>query len=247
MMNHFHWMVLDNVPSKDFDVYISGAGTYNSPEKSYEEVEIPGRNGTVFLYTDNYKNVEVTYKAWIAKVDDPDYVSLNYRALRSFLMSRKGYFRIEDTYHPDEIRFGVYNNAIETEMLDSLDAAQFDLVFSCKPQRYLKKYYDYSVDCTASSTPFYNDTYFNAYPLLRVYGTGTFTINGTSIKINSANSYTDIDCELQEAYKNTLATNCNGNITLTNGKFPFLKPGDNSIVRGSGITRIVMTPRLFML
>ena len=93
---------------------------------------------------------------------------------------------------------------------------------------------------------FRNDTYFNAKPLLRVYGTGSFTINGITVQINSASSYTDFDCELQEAYKNTLATNCNGNITLTNAQFPYLKPGNNQITF-SGISSIIMYPRTYML
>ena len=246
MISHFHWLVMDGKPSKDFDVYTSGAGTYLSPERSFEEVEVPGRNGAIFLYEDSYKNVDITYEAWIAKIDSPKEVDRKFRLLRSFLLSRNGYFRLEDTYHPDEIRFASYNEAFEPEVMDSLDAVTFDLKFSCKPQRFLKKFYDIPIEITKSGVVFNNDTYFIAKPLLRVYGTGTFSIGGISVRINSANSYTDIDCDLMEAYKNTLATNCNNNITLTNAQFPYLAPGENTITF-SGITKIELYPRLFML
>jgi phage-related protein len=239
-------MTIDGKSSKDFCMYISGGGTYLSPEKKYDTVDIPGRNGTLFLYTDAYNNVEVTYEAFIAKNEGEREVDVNLRNLRSFLLSRNGYFRIEDTYHPDEYRIGVYNQAIEPEMLDSLEAAQFTLTFSCKPQRFLKKYDQFPVVISTSGTVFNNETYFIAKPLIRAYGTGWFQIGSKRITINSANSYTDIDCELQEAYKDTLATNCNGNITLTNSEFPYLSPGDNTITF-SGITTLEMYPRMFML
>ena len=241
-----HYLVIDGKSSKDFDMYISGGGTYSSPEKAYEEVEIPGRNGTIFLYNGNFKNSEVTYECFIAKVDGADDVDKHFRALRSYLLSREGYVRIEDTYHPDEIRFGTYNEAIEPDVHETLTAIQFTLTFSCRPQRFVKKFYDIPISYSTSGQVFRNDTYFNAKPLLRVYGTGSFTINGITVQINSASSYTDFDCELQEAYKNTLATNCNGNITLTNAQFPYLKPGDNQITF-SGISSIIMYPRTYML
>ena len=83
-------------------------------------------------------------------------------------------------------------------------------------------------------------------PLIRAYGTGSFSIGGVAIQITSANGYTDIDCDLQEAYKDTLATNCNANIVLTNGVFPTLKSGSNAITL-SGITKLIITPRWWVL
>lgn len=246
MIDIKHHMVIDGKSSKDFDMYISGGGTYSSPEKSYEEVDVPGRNGVIFLYDGNYKNVDVTYNCFIAKVDGEMDVDMHFRDLRSYLMSREGYVRIEDTYHPGEIRFGTYNEAIEPDVHETLTAIQFTLTFSCKPQRFIKKFYDQGISYTSSGQVFRNDTYFNAKPLIRAYGTGNLTVNGTTVRINSANSYTDIDCDLQEAYKDTLATNCNGNITLNNAQFPYLKPGDNSIAF-SGISSLVMYPRTYML
>ena len=241
-----HFMTIDGKSSKDFNMYISGGGTYSSPERIFDEVTVPGRNGSIFLYNGTYKNVEVEYEAFIAKNEGEREVDVNFRNLRSFLLSRDGYFRIEDTYHPDEYRLGTYNDAIEPEMLQSLEAAQFTLTFSCKPQRFLKKYDEVPIEITTSGTVFNNETYFIAKPLIRAYGTGWFQIGSVRVTINSANSYTDFDCELQEAYKDTLATNCNGNVTLTNAAFPYLIPGENTITF-SGISKLELYPKMFML
>lgn len=246
MINHVHWLVIDGKPSKDFDVYTSGDGTYLSPERSFEEVEVPGRNGVIYLYDDSYKNVDVTYDAWIAKIDCAKEVDRKFRLLRSYLLSKTGYFRLEDTYHPDEIRFASYIDSFDPDVHPSLEALSFTLSFSCKPQRFLKKFYDIPIEITKSGAVFNNDTYFVAKPLIRAYGTGSFTIGSVTVTINSANSYTDIDCDLQEAYKDNLSNNCNGKITLTNAQFPYLVPGENTITF-SGITKIELYPRLFML
>lgn len=246
MNEHFHYLIVDGKSSRDFNAYLTGAGTFSSPEKSYDEVEIPGKNGKIFLDNGSFKNIEVTYDGWIAKPEDPDYVYTHFRDMKNFLLSRKGYVRIEDTYHPDEFRFGTFLTSFDPDVLYEFQGVVFSLKFNCKPQRYLKKFYDYSITYNTTNKTFINDTYFDAKPLLRVYGTGTFAINGVSVRITSANSYTDIDCELQEAYKNTLATNCNGSIVLMNGKFPVLSPGNNTITF-NGITSIVMYPRLYVI
>ncbi len=240
------YIIIDKKPSRDFNVYISGGGTYTSPGKLFEEVNVPGRNGSIFLYEGAYKNVDISYKGFIGKVDGEDEVELYYKTFRSFLMSRNGYVRIEDTYHPDEIIFGTYNDDIKPKVHSTLQAVEFELKFSCKPQRFIKKYYDTAIEYTTSGSTFYNDTFFDAKPLIRAYGTGWFQINDVKITINSANSYTDFDCDLQEAYKDTFATNCNGNITITNALFPYLAPGLNTITF-SGITKIELYPRLFTL
>ena len=83
---------------------------------------------------------------------------------------------------------------------------------------------------------------FEAKPLLRVYGTGSVGIGSETLTITSANQYTDIDCDLQDAFKGT--TNCNGNIRLSSGSFPVLKPGYTGVTL-SGVSRVEIIPRWF--
>ena len=116
------------------------------------------------------------------------------------------------------------------------------LTFDCMPQRWLLSG-DAQQTFTSNGT-IYNPTLYTAKPLIRAYGTGSMTINGTTVQITSANQYTDIDCELMDAFKGS--TNCNGNIVLTNGKFPTLAPGMNNITK-SGITSLVITPKWWTL
>ena len=234
-----NWITFNNKSLKDFGVFISGSGTYNAAERDVEMIEIPGRNGTLTQDNGRYKNISLSYPAFII-----DNFEANTEGLRNLLLSQRGYVRLEDTYHPKEFRLARFNGEFNVDPIDDLFAGEFTLEFDCYPQRFLKDG-EQTVEITAATT-IVNQYMTEAKPLIRAYGTGSFSIGGVNIQITTANSYTDIDCELQEAYKDTLATNCNGNIVLTNGKFPVLASGDNAITI-SGLSKLVITPRWWVL
>ena len=98
---------------------------------------------------------------------------------------------------------------------------------------------DGEITLTYGVHPYYNPTPFESKPLIKVTGTGTLTVNGVQIAISA--TPTTIDCELMEAYNGT--TSRNSDIVLTPNKFPVLKPGNNTITLGSGITKLEITPR----
>lgn len=130
MRNYF---TLNGVDSRDFGVYINGQGTYSAPEKDYTFYQIPGRSGDIIGSENRLMNIEITYHAFIyADFDN------NMAAFRSFLLSLDGYQRLEDSYHPDEFRMACYTGPFDPAVTVVNDAGEFDIVFNCKPQRYLK-------------------------------------------------------------------------------------------------------------
>ena len=106
-----NYLIIDGVSSVSFGVFISGKGAFTSPAKKYEEVEIPGRNGKLLMNNDPiFDNVDVSYESF-AYEEDPEHFypkvdnNLDYEtfyrtlsdklgALRAFLGSRNGYFRL---------------------------------------------------------------------------------------------------------------------------------------------------------
>lgn len=229
-----NYFVYDNKSSRDFNIVIEEAGTFRAAERDYDSVEVPGRNGELTLDNGRYRNVNLTYKCGIG-YDFTDNIDDFFR----WLMSHTGYHRLEDSYQTDVYRMARVKSAPSPNLFPRYQGGRFDVVFDCKPQRYLKNG-ETAQTFSGSSNTISNPTRYEALPLIRAYGTGTLVIGSVTITINSANSYTDIDCDVQDAYKG--ATNCNGNITLNSGKFPVLKPGSNGISL-SGISRIELTPR----
>ena len=237
-MRRYDYLVYGGVDTRAYKIGIWGNQLAKAPERDQEFVKIPGRDGDLILDNGRYNNITVSYKAYIIE----DYNN-NMRDLRNALMSKRGYMRLQDTINPEEYRMA---KAIpfNIDEYGVLRAAEFTMQFICKPQRFLVDG-DNEIEVTAA-TSLLNQYEETAKPLIRAYGTGSFSIGGVSVQITSASDYTDIDCELQEAYKDTLATNCNGNIVLTDGKFPVLKHGENAITL-NGITKLEIIPRWWIL
>lgn len=232
-----NFIVFNGKKLKDYGVFISGEAVFNAPNRSTTSVTVPGRNGALTLDNGRYENITLKYPAFIVR-SFKDRVA----ELRNFVLTQSGYQRLEDTYHPDEYRLARWSTDFSVKPDEELLAGEFDLTFDCYPQRFLKSG-ENAIEIT-SATTIINEQMTTALPLIRAYGTGTFTINGVTVQITSASSYTDIDCDLQECFKDTLATNCNGNVVLTT--FPELTPGENTISM-SGITKLEITPRWWRL
>lgn len=83
-----------------------------------------------------------------------------------------------------------------------------------------------------------------AKPLIRVYGKGIVQIGKQTIEILKApTEYIDIDCDIQDCFEGTV--NRNSYVSLTD--FPVLGPGSNGITLGTGITKVEITPRWWIL
>lgn len=235
MRNYF---TIGSKASTDFGVYISGQGTFDAAGRAYNMIAVPGRNGDLVGPEKRFLNGTLTYPAFIYSN-----FSKNIEDFRNFLLSLFGYHDLVDTYHPNEIRKVLFAGPFIANVETKNDAGSFDLSFNCKPQRFLSSG-NTPVTLTGSGS-ITNPTLFPSQPLLRVYGTGTLGIGSHSITINQADVYTDIDCEMMDAYKGTDSKN--GSIELSGYNFPVLEPGANTITFGAGITQVDITPRWFVL
>lgn len=234
-MNYFKYA---GVSSLTHGILIDSHGSYNTPERDYESIEIPGRNGELTIDHGRYKNVDVTYKCGIG-VGFHEHIN----DFKAWLMSQIGYQRLEDSYNPDYYRMARVKSAPNPDVFLKGIAGTFDVVFDCKPQRFLKS--GETTQTFTSGGSITNPTRYTALPLVRVYGTGTVRIGAVTIVINSASSYTDIDCEIQDAFRG--AVNCNGNITLSSGGFFTLVPGYNYVSVSGSISQVIITPRWWTL
>lgn len=233
-----NWLSYDGKSSKDFGVYISGLNTFGAAERDQESISVAGRNGDLTIDNGRFRNVVVSYPAFIYR----DFES-NVAAFRNHLLSRTSYKRLEDTYHPDEFRLAKFTGSFDADVINTLNAGEFNITFDCYPQRFLKSGEISHAFNTAGSIR--NDYEQTALPLVRVYGDGAVTINGITITISGSDTYTDIDCDIQEAYKDTLNVSKNNTITLNDGEFFSLSSGDNTVTFTT--TRVDIVPRWWQL
>ncbi len=236
-----HYLTYAGKPSTDFNVVISGAGTFDAPERDKKSISIPGRNGDLTLDNGRYLNAKVEYPAYIAKN-----FKTNIEGLRNFLLSRSGYNRLEDTYHPDEYRMARYNGGISAGSTKGMHAGNFKLTFDCMPQRFLKSGEEYIN--VYDGGVIRNPEIMTALPLIKITtgesGTHKIGVGDVEVACTKHSSTIYIDCELQEAYDSAYI-NMNSYITLTNRVFPVLPEGDTGISL-TGCTAQIM-PRWWRL
>lgn len=229
-----NYLTFDGVDSRAFGLYISGTGTFNSPEREYQNISIPGRDGDLLGVSTRLRNVGLSYPAFI-------YTGARQQlaALRGFLLSHVGYFRLVDSYNPEEYRLAVYKGPLEADPTPVLDAMQFDLVFECKPQRYL--IVGETAQSITSGDTLTNPSPFTARPLIRVHGAGSLMVGADVVTVAANNySYIDIDAEMMDCYSG--ADNCNALVTFAENDFPTLPAGQTGITY-SGFSAVEVTPR----
>ena len=178
----FNGLRFGNVNSLDYGIYITGEAVYNAPERDVEMVEIAGRNGDLPVDKGRWKNIEVTYTAGTFGDDQTDF-STKVRNFRNALTSQLGYVRLSDTYNDNEYRLGVFKSVFEVDAVSRKRAGEFQIVFDCKPQRFLMSG-EASQDIT-SGQDLYNSTGYDAQPLLMVEGYGTVNVGNYDIDIQN--------------------------------------------------------------
>lgn len=174
-------LTFDGESSADYGVYITAQAVFNAPEREVEMITIPGRNGSYALDKGRFENITVTYPAGIFADTDEDF-SEAISDFRNWLCSRQGYVRLEDDYNPNEYRLAIYKSGLEVE-LAQLKAGEFNIVFECKPQRFLTSG-ESEITVTSGDT-ISNPTYFEAGPLLEIEGYGTIEFNGYEIELTN--------------------------------------------------------------
>lgn len=166
-----HKIIFGEIDSSDYGIYISGEGTFNAPERDTEVIHIPGRDGAFILDNNNFKNIEVAYRAFNFEDSYSDFEQA-IEDFRNALSSLKGYQRLIDTYHPDEYRMAAFIGGLDVKpVLYNDKASEFDIVFECKPQRFLTS--GETPQQISSGGSVTNPTRFDAHPLLKFNSDGT--------------------------------------------------------------------------
>lgn len=172
-------LIFDGESSRNYGVYITGEAVYNAPERDVEMVSIPGRNGAFALDNGRFENIEVSYPAGIFADNETDFAEA-ISDFRNFLCSRKGYVRLTDEYNPGEYRMAIYKSGLEVDPAQ-LKAGEFEIVFDCKPQRFLTS--GETARAVVDGQTLTNPTLFPASPLIKCKGYGGISFGGDTITI----------------------------------------------------------------
>ena len=233
----------DGIGSATYGVYAFPTDSMqNAPARQYNAVTVPGRSGLLLMDSGRYENVTRTYGVVI-----PENADSNLPGLRAVLASRVGYCRLTDTFDTDHYFMAVYREDFQpTYDWRSGEMGKAEITFECKPQRFLISGETEITKTSSGSVS--NPTRFPSKPLLVVTTTrssaSVLGVGSTNITL-TRQGVTYIDCEIGRAYNG--ATSYDDKVALSTIDFPSLAPGSNGISLGTGISKVVITPRWWEL
>lgn len=235
-------ITFNNITSSSLGVEVETFPDYVAPEKEYQVTHVPGRNGDLVVDTKTFQNVPRPYEVSVATRNSETFTQ-KMNAIAEWLHSASGYARLEDTYEPDYYRMAYYSESVSFENLFN-EAGKATLNFICKPQRYLKSG-ETPVTFTEEGT-IQNGTRFSSSPVLKVttdntQGSVSIGNHTIAIKAGAGTDQITIDCELQDAWSGI--TNKNSFIILTDGEFPVIDPGTQTVTFDGGVQSVEVIPR----
>ena len=151
---------------------------------------------------------------------------------------KTGYQVLMDDYDTDHFRMAYFKDSFDVENRYTR-AGKFDVTFHCRPERFLIS--GNTEVAVSSGNSIFNPTGFNAKPLIHITGSGsgTLTVNGTTMSFTGITDYLNIDCERMDVYR--LPSENKNN--LMTGSFPVLASGDNIVSFTGGISTVTITPK----
>ena len=229
---------LDGVDATSAGIHLQKPIVFSEAVPNIESKTIPGRNGALIFNTGSYKNRSGAASCFCLQEDVETAISSAGR----FLMSKKGYRRLETSDDPNHYWMARVENSPQIEMrLRAL--APFEIEFDCKPQRFVKSGENAVVfSANGSLSNQYGQI---ALPLITLYGQGegTLTIGGCVVEVKNMDGVLYLDSDTQNAYNN----NGNQNMNINAPTFPTLPDGETQIAFSGGIERIEIVPRWWEL
>ena len=240
-------IVYDGESSADFGMVVAEAPVFEQPTRKMTVYQVPGRSGDIVFPQDAWNDVQRKYKIWVA---EDSYLDLptKVRAFTSWLNSKTGYLRLEDSFEPDVFRLAYYTGG-DYVTNDLMQYGETTLTFTCRPERFLKAG-ESVIDVSGSGTyalDLYNPTRFESKPLIKIFGSGKVIVGlGTyTMNVNITSSYITLDSDTMNASKSSI--NMNENVS---GKYIKIPSGSSQlqIMNDGGYwSQIQITPRYFTI
>ena len=257
MSSQFHeYFTYDSLKSCDYGVWISGENTFVAPERDVEIIEVPGRNGTLSIDNGRWKNIQFVYPCFMSG----DFLT-NFQTFKAKLLTKKGYLKLEDTYHSGYYRMARVRAGIVPKPGAYNKSAKFNVAFDCWPQLFLTSGDTVQTIVSSGSitggpadvgaTPALPEiTIYLKNPTTYSAKTGSITVGTRTISFTSLpylSGYSDevtINCEEKEITQETITPGIPVSVaSYFTGDFPNLTQQTVSVSYSGDIRKLEIKPR----
>lgn len=234
-MNSF---IFNGRSTEDFGMTVESRPNQDAPKRRRNSISIPGRNGDLHYDEDAFDNTDLTYNVWFrGELPTPEQA----HGVKSWLLSSKGYSRLEDKYDPSHFRLASFAGPMN--IVDILGRyGRCKIKFDCDPRCFLKSG-EFPIELE-SGAELYNPTAFTSKPLIHIYGAGagSITVAGVTVTIKAMTTGMVLDCENELALAmGDVGQSLDGDIYAP--EFPQLLPGRNGVVFDGGVKTVKIVPR----
>lgn len=212
--------LLDGSFPDDLKCCLSERPVIPTPEMDYEAIDVPGRDGSLTIEK-GYK--DISFECHYNVLESYNIKALM-RKIKAFFLGKT---RLQ--FSDDTVYYKIKQVVVSEVANEEEGYGTFTVSFTCDPFQYALTS---SFDLRATGSVD-NPGSYRSLPYLRIYGSGTLTINGKSLVLRDVTDYIELDCELWNAYKGR--EDMNQHMT---GEFPILVPGRNTVSWSGGISRV---------
>lgn len=209
------YFIFNNKCSLDEGIIIEKMPPLPKPKKKVNKISVPGRNGDVYQDEDAYESMIIQIQC--ALIDEEKDV----KELHKWL---DGEGKLVLSTNPNCFYYANIINKIDfTNIVNQIH--EFPLEIELQPICYGLEEKSFTI--TENTNIVISESSQPIFPYIKVYGNGniTLTINNSSIILKDVEDYIELDCEEEEAFKNSI----NKNFFVECDEFPKFDLGENSI------------------
>lgn len=219
-------ITFDGINSEKFGLALLDKFEIKGAEFETTDIEIPGRNGSIVIGKNRYKNISFPLNMYMERLKGSK-LEKQISLAKEWLGNTQGGYRILEN--------NLYLNYVFKAKLtsstfnrESFQKADCTLSFDLFPMKYLKSAYD-TARALKSGESFQNKGTQVAYPIITLTGTGniTLTVNGKKFVLKNITDGVVIDCENQVV--TDLPKKHSQMDKVYSYPFPRLEPGENTI------------------
>lgn len=213
------YFVFKGTRSDNLGIIVKEMPAISKSEKDIETIEVSGRNGAFHIDNGTYKTKKYKVKCVLKEDTYLDQIKLLFEGTGKLELSTELNREYNATIQ-NQIDFSKYLTYLR----------EFTLNFELDPISYSKTA---TTKTITENTSFTGGGNCNVNPKITITGTGTVTLNNIPVEVTETGI--TIDCELMNCTKNNLNKNDKVNI---DSDFPYIKPGTNTVVLGTGVTSV---------
>lgn len=204
----------------DLGIIVKNMPPIARAEKNIEEIKVNGRNGNLHIDNNTYNSKSYTIECILFDETKLDLIKSVFQGTGVLTLSTESNREYNATIK-NQIDFSKYLTYLREFPLQ-FDVEPFSASKTLKTLEFTENS-SFSIDGTAE-----------VKPIIKITGTGTITLNNVQVQVTESDI--EIDCDMMECIKNNI--NKSDKVNLLD--FPSLIPGTNSLVLGTGVTKVTI-------